>query len=175
MSGSSSYLLGADDVGNNNSGYETLSSNANRHSPDNTDEVGGQTEDKKLLSSVQISALCATWFALGVWIYIFIVQMIPTLQVMQGSPGAYPGGPNASAPITPAEECPSAKSKAGGTLGALYAYGALVSMIVAPTAGLMSDKTRSRYGRRYPFVIVGFVGVTCLCGGSLTGTKLSYL
>ena len=165
MSGSSSYLLGADDVGNNNSGYETLSSNANRHSPDNTDEVGGQTEDKKLLSSVQISALCATWFALGVWIYIFIVQMIPTLQVMQGSPGAYPGGPNASAPITPAEECPSAKSKAGGTLGALYAYGALVSMIVAPTAGLMSDKTRSRYGRRYPFVIVGFVGVTMFVWG----------
>ena len=91
--------------------------------------------------------------------------MIPTLQVMQGSPGAYPGGPNASAPITPAEECPSASSKAGGTLGALYAYGALVSMIVAPTAGLLSDKTRSRYGRRYPFVIVGFVGVTCFVWG----------
>ena len=136
MSGSSSYLLGTDDVGNNHSGYETLSSNADRHSPDNTAEVGGQKVDKKILSSVQISALCATWFALGVWIYIFIVQMIPTLQVMQGSPGAYPGGPNASAPITPAEECPSASSKAGGTLGALYAYGALVSMIVAPTAGV---------------------------------------
>ena len=158
---SSSYLLNASMDNNINSNYESLNNNDNEATDVASDEKNRNVEDKELLSSLKIVALCATWFALGVWIYIFIVQMIPTLPVMQGSPGAYPAGSNGtSTTITPAKECPSAKSKAGGTLGALYAYGALVSMVVAPTAGLLSDKTKTRYGRRYPFVIGGFIGVT---------------
>jgi len=161
---SSSYLLGsnANTNDNINNNYESLTNNGTSNNDNNKNK---DDNNQRLLSTLEITALCATWFALGVWIYIFIVQMIPTLQVMQGSPGAYPAGPNASAPITPAEECPSAKSSAGGTLGSLYAYGALVSMVVAPTAGLLSDKTKSRYGRRYPFVIGGFIGVTIFVWG----------
>jgi MFS family permease len=163
---SRSYLLNASMDNNINNNYESLNNNDSEVTDVASGEKNRNVEDKELLSSLKIVALCATWFALGVWIYIFIVQMIPTLPVMQGSPGAYPAGPNGtSTPITPVKECPSAKSKAGGTLGALYAYGALVSMVVAPTAGLLSDKTKTRYGRRYPFVIGGFVGVTIFVWG----------
>ena len=57
MSGGN-ILLGTDDVGNNHGGYETLSSNADRHSPDNTAEVGGQKVDKNTVFSANFSTMC---------------------------------------------------------------------------------------------------------------------
>ena len=46
----------------------------------------------------------------------------------------------------------------GRTLGLVLLAGALVSMIVAPIFGAMSDRVRSRLGRRRPFLIIGALG-----------------
>jgi MFS family permease len=46
----------------------------------------------------------------------------------------------------------------GSTLGQILAIGALASMIVAPLFGAWSDRVRTRWGRRKPFVVVGTIG-----------------
>ena len=46
----------------------------------------------------------------------------------------------------------------GRTLGLVLLAGALVSMLVAPIAGALSDRLRSRLGRRRPFLIIGTLG-----------------
>ena len=46
----------------------------------------------------------------------------------------------------------------GRTLGLVLLAGALVSMIVAPIFGAISDRVRSRLGRRRPFLIIGALG-----------------
>lgn len=46
----------------------------------------------------------------------------------------------------------------GTTLGQILAIGALASMIVAPLFGAWSDRVRTRWGRRKPFVVVGTIG-----------------
>ena len=46
----------------------------------------------------------------------------------------------------------------GTTLGQILAIGALASMIVAPLCGAWSDRVRTRWGRRKPFVVVGTIG-----------------
>ena len=45
-----------------------------------------------------------------------------------------------------------------GITGTIVAAGGLVSLIVTPIAGAMSDRLRSRSGRRRPFLIVGMLG-----------------
>ncbi len=117
------------------------------------DEQGTGAANK--LSPLQIVALCATWFGLGLWIYSFIILEIPGLPMFSAGQ----------------DSCPKAHSNSGGTLGSLYAYGALVSMFVAPTAGLLSDKTKTRWGRRYPYVLLGFLGVAVSVWGIPFGNK----
>jgi Na+/melibiose symporter-like transporter len=46
----------------------------------------------------------------------------------------------------------------GTTLGEILAIGALASMIVAPLFGAWSDRVRTRWGRRKPFVVAGTIG-----------------
>lgn len=46
----------------------------------------------------------------------------------------------------------------GTTLGAILAIGAFMSMIVAPLFGAWSDRIRTRWGRRTPFVVIGTIG-----------------
>jgi MFS family permease len=46
----------------------------------------------------------------------------------------------------------------GTTLGQILAIGALASMIVAPLFGAWSDRVRTRWGRRKPFVVAGTIG-----------------
>ncbi|MBI4786636.1 MAG: MFS transporter [Chloroflexi bacterium] len=43
----------------------------------------------------------------------------------------------------------------GRGLGLILAVGALVSMIAAPFLGALSDRIRTRWGRRVPFIVVG--------------------
>lgn len=43
----------------------------------------------------------------------------------------------------------------GRTLGTILLVGALVSMLVAPLFGAWSDRVRTRWGRRMPFLVVG--------------------
>lgn len=46
----------------------------------------------------------------------------------------------------------------GHTLGAILLFGALVSMVVAPLFGAYSDRVRTRWGRRKPFLVAGTAG-----------------
>ncbi|MEJ0014035.1 MAG: MFS transporter [Bauldia sp.] len=46
----------------------------------------------------------------------------------------------------------------GTTLGQILLAGAFVSMIAAPLFGAWSDRVRTRWGRRKPFLVVGTVG-----------------
>lgn len=70
-----------------------------------------------------------------------------------------------------------------GVTGTVVAAGALVSLIVTPVAGAISDRWRSRNGRRRPFLIVGMLG-SCLgllalvpfgAGGSLWLYALAFM
>jgi Na+/melibiose symporter-like transporter len=45
-----------------------------------------------------------------------------------------------------------------GITGTIVAAGALVSLVVSPIAGAISDRWRSRSGRRRPFLIIGMIG-----------------
>src|SRR5258706_4913433 len=45
-----------------------------------------------------------------------------------------------------------------GITGTVVAAGALVSLVVTPLAGAISDRWRSRSGRRRPFLIIGMLG-----------------
>ena len=46
----------------------------------------------------------------------------------------------------------------GTTLGIVVLVGAFVSMVVAPLFGAWSDRVRTRWGRRKPFLVVGTLG-----------------
>ena len=46
----------------------------------------------------------------------------------------------------------------GQTLGLVLAFGALVSMFIAPFFGAWSDRVATRWGRRTPFLVVGTLG-----------------
>ncbi|HEY3416158.1 MAG TPA: MFS transporter [Armatimonadota bacterium] len=46
----------------------------------------------------------------------------------------------------------------GTTLGAIMLVGALVSMVVAPLFGAWSDRIRTPWGRRRPFLVAGTIG-----------------
>jgi Na+/melibiose symporter-like transporter len=60
-------------------------------------------------------------------------------------------------------------------VGAIVGIGALFSLVLTPLAGALSDRSRSRLGRRRPFVLAGTL-VTCvflaLMGGTGAGTAL---
>src|SRR5262245_10875929 len=46
----------------------------------------------------------------------------------------------------------------GRTLGSILLVGAFVSMVAAPLFGAWSDRIRTRWGRRTPFMVVGTLG-----------------
>jgi len=46
----------------------------------------------------------------------------------------------------------------GTTLGQILAIGAFASMVVAPLFGALSDRVRTRWGRRRPFLVAGTIG-----------------
>ena len=48
-------------------------------------------------------------------------------------------------------------AKKGGALGMVMLFGGLISAIEPPLVGYISDRTRTRWGRRKPFVVTGSV------------------
>jgi len=57
--------------------------------------------------------------------------------------------------------------------GILRAAGLIVAIIVQPAAGLLSDRSASRWGRRRPFIIIGTV--LCIVCMVVIGLANSYL
>ncbi len=53
----------------------------------------------------------------------------------------------------------------GETLGNVVLFGAFISMVIAPLYGAWSDRIKTRFGRRVPFLVVGtLLNVVCLIG-----------
>ncbi|HZK74340.1 MAG TPA: MFS transporter, partial [Clostridia bacterium] len=63
------------------------------------------------------------------------------------------------------------RSHEGFALGTLEGFGAIVAVIWQPVAGAFSDRTRTRFGRRRPYIVIGTIGdVLFLLGLALSGT-----
>ena len=59
----------------------------------------------------------------------------------------------------------------GLALGVLEGVGSLMAVVWQPLAGALSDRTRSRFGRRHPFILGGTIGdVLFLVGLALAGS-----
>ncbi|HSS94214.1 MAG TPA: MFS transporter [Candidatus Dormibacteraeota bacterium] len=59
----------------------------------------------------------------------------------------------------------------GVALGALEALGSVMAVVWQPIVGAYSDRTRTRFGRRHPFIVIGTVGdVLFLIGMALSGS-----
>src|SRR5260370_1501989 len=59
----------------------------------------------------------------------------------------------------------------GPALGVLEGVGSLMAVVWQPLVGSYSDRTRTRFGRRHPFIVAGTVGdVIFLIGIALSGT-----
>jgi MFS family permease len=87
------------------------------------------------LSTWRQAALSLFWFATNAHWTVILITLLP-LQ---------------------AQEIGGAEFK-GRTLGQILLFGALVSMVAAPLFGAWSDRVRTRWGRRTPFLVVGTLG-----------------
>jgi MFS family permease len=59
----------------------------------------------------------------------------------------------------------------GAAIAVLEGIGSLMAVVWQPVIGAVSDRTRSRWGRRRPFIVIGTVGdVIFLVGLALSGT-----
>lgn len=87
------------------------------------------------MSSWQQAALSLFWFATNAhWTAILITLLPLQAELIGGS------------------------AFKGRTLGSIMLVGAFVSMVVAPLFGAWSDRIRTRWGRRMPFLVVGTIG-----------------
>ena len=90
------------------------------------------TFPKKRLSTFQQAMLSLYWFSTSLhWSAILIITL-----------------PSQAATIAGDEF-------KGRGLGLILAIGALVSMAAAPFLGAFSDRIRTRWGRRVPFIVIG--------------------
>ena len=94
------------------------------------------------LTTLQQAMLSFYWFANGVHWSAILIVLLPT-QVLEIVGDA----------------------TKGETLGNVVLFGAFISMAVAPLFGAWSDRLKSRFGRRMPFMIVGTsLNAICLLG-----------
>jgi len=54
------------------------------------------------------------------------------------------------------------EERKNGTLGLVTFVGLVVAMLVQPLAGALSDRARTRWGRRRPFILAGTLGTAAL-------------
>ena len=98
-------------------------------------DTAAPTAVRPRLSAWRQAALSLYWFATNAHWTAILITLLP-LQ---------------------AEQIGGAELK-GTTLGKILAIGAFVSMVVAPLFGAWSDRVRTRWGRRKPFVVAGTIG-----------------
>ena len=66
------------------------------------------------------------------------------------------------------------KASAGGGLALITLLGAIVAIVLQPTIGTISDYTRTRWGRRKPYIVIGAVlDVVFLAGVATSNTYVS--
>lgn len=104
--------------------------------------AGATTHERHVkLSRRELLGLSLPWFALNFQFAALLPVVIPAqilLFVARGAAG------NAQQALF---------------LGAMAALGAVVALILQPTIGALSDRTRSRHGRRRPYILAGAAGL----------------
>lgn len=83
-------------------------------------------------STARMAALAALWFATGAELAGLNFVLLPREVLARGG-----------------------EAHKGATVGAIMAGGALVSLIVGPLVGAWSDRVRTGWGRRVPFIVAG--------------------
>jgi MFS family permease len=100
--------------------------------------------ERELLSRRQLIALSFLWFALSFHFAALLPIVVP-MQVLQF--------------VTPGVV---GSARQAVFLGVLTALGALMSLVLQPVVGALSDRTRTRLGRRRPYIAAG--GIMLLGG-----------
>ncbi|MEP6468361.1 MAG: MFS transporter [Chloroflexota bacterium] len=101
---------------------------------DDRDEFG---RPKQALAIGQLLAVTAYWLAITVLWGAFTFSVIPRLVESPGVLGS------------------STHPLAGLAIGLITTAGVLIAILVQPTMGAISDHTRSRLGRRKPYILIG--------------------
>lgn len=105
-------------------------------------KVGPSTSERRAtLSRRELLGLSLPWFALNFQFAALLPVVLPAqilLFVARGAAG------NAQQALF---------------LGAMATLGAVVALILQPTVGALSDRTRTRHGRRRPYILVGAAGL----------------
>lgn len=91
--------------------------------------------DRPRLSTLQQALLSLYWFAVNTHWTAILVVLLPA-QVLQMVP----------------------EDVKGQTVGLILGVGATVSMVIAPFFGALSDRIKTRWGRRKPFLVIGVAG-----------------
>lgn len=92
----------------------------------------GSAAERAPLSTARLAALAALWFATGAELAGLNFVLLPREVLARGG-----------------------EAHKGATVGAIMAGGALVSLIAGPLVGAWSDRVRTAWGRRVPFIVAG--------------------
>jgi MFS family permease len=105
--------------------------------PDASEDRDEFGRPKTALSTGQLLAVTAYWLAITVLWGAFTFSVIPRLVESPGVLGS------------------SSDPLAGLAVGLITTFGVLIAIVVQPTMGAISDHTRSRIGRRKPYIVIG--------------------
>jgi Na+/melibiose symporter-like transporter len=101
------------------------------------DDRDGFGRPKAPLSTGRLLAVTAYWLAITTLMGALTFSVIPRLVESEGVLG------DSTHPL------------AGLAIGAITTVGVLIAIVVQPTMGAISDRTRHRLGRRKPFIVAG--------------------
>jgi MFS family permease len=103
--------------------------------------TGASLPGKPHLSRRELLGLSLPWFGLNFQFAALLPVVIPAQILLFVAPGS------------------AGNAQQALFLGAMAALGAVTALILQPTIGALSDRTRTRFGRRRPFMLVGAVGL----------------
>jgi MFS family permease len=103
--------------------------------------TGASLPGKPHLSRRELLGLSLPWFALNFQFAALLPVVIPAQILLFVAPGS------------------AGNAQQALFLGAMAALGAVTALILQPTIGALSDRTRTRFGRRRPFMLVGAAGL----------------
>jgi MFS family permease len=103
------------------------------------EDVAATPADPTAPAKVRLTPALKRFFGVAVPMYLSIYLII----------GAVPGV------LLPLQVAAIDDANKAANLALITGIGALVAMIVSPIAGLISDRTRSRFGRRAPWLVLG--------------------
>lgn len=106
-----------------------------------TPRTGASLPGKPHLSRRELLGLSLPWFALNFQFAALLPVVIPAQILLFVAPGS------------------AGNAQQALFLGAMAALGAVTALILQPTIGALSDRTRTRFGRRRPFMLVGAIGL----------------